>query len=205
MESAVYGHDASVTALAARMPDPYAVFVSTVVSLRTRDSVTADVSDRVLEAYPDIFKLSGADPEILAKLLHPAAFYRNKAKSLIRAAIRVISEHKGRIPSDIESLLRLPGVGRKTAQLVRAEGFGLPAVCVDIHVHRISNRLGLCETRTPDETELALTELFEKQDWNRINRIMVPFGQKICLPVSPRCTRCPLQTSCPRYGVKRSR
>lgn len=183
----------------------YAVLVSTVVSLRTRDEVTFEVSKRTLEAFPDVDSLSRTNADTLAAALYPAAFYRNKAQSLIRAAETIISDFGGAVPSDEDKLLSLPGVGRKTAQLVRAEAFGIPAICVDIHVHRISNRIGICATQSPDETERELVQVFDKKDWIRINRVLVPFGQQVCTPVSPWCTRCPVQTSCPRNGVTRSR
>lgn len=205
MEAAVCDATASVTFIAARYRTPFAVFVSTVVSLRTRDEVTFAVSQRVLSEYPDIKALAGADAGDLAELLKPAAFYHNKSVSLIDAARQILGRHAGEIPTQIEDLLALPGVGRKTAQLVRAEGHGLPAICVDIHVHRISNRLGLCDTRKPEETEKILAACFQEQDWIRVNRVMVPFGQKVCAPVSPWCSRCPLQAECPRIGVARNR
>ncbi|MFP4509814.1 MAG: endonuclease III domain-containing protein [Spirochaetota bacterium] len=179
--------------------------MSTVISLRTRDDVTFEVSKRVLEVFPNVESLARTDSETLAASLYPAAFYRNKAQSLIRAAESIVNDFGGAVPSDEEFLLSLPGVGRKTAQLVRAEAFGIPAICVDIHVHRISNRLGICTTQTAEETERALEQYFKMDDWIRVNRIIVPFGQQICTPVSPWCTRCPLQTSCPRNGVTRSR
>jgi endonuclease-3 len=181
------------------------VLVSTVISLRTRDEVTFKVSKRVLEAYPIVENLARADIDTLAESLYPAAFYRNKAESLIRAAKAIVRDFDGTVPSDEAELLSLPGVGRKTAQLVRAEAFGISAICVDIHVHRISNRLGICATENPEDTERELVHVFDKKDWIRVNRALVPFGQQVCTPVSPWCTRCPFQTSCPRNGVTRSR
>lgn len=195
----------SVTALARERPDPFAVLVSTVISLRTRDAVTEVASARLLAVAPDPRRLLDLSEEEIQGLIYPACFYRNKARSLRAIAARLLEGHGGAVPSDEASLLALPGVGRKVAALVRSEGFGLDAVCVDTHVHRISNRAGWVVTRHPDETQAALQRILPVAHWSEINTLLVSWGQRVCTPLSPFCSRCGLAPSCPRVGVGRSR
>lgn len=177
--------------------EAFPVFVSTVISLRTRDAVTRTVSARVLKSAPDVTSMISIDREELETLLKPAGFFRQKAKQLKQAAELIQSRFEGEVPDNIEDLLSLPGVGRKTANFVLGMVFGKPAICVDIHVHRISNRLGLARTSSPEETELQLQKIFPPEYWIGINHTMVTFGQRICKPVKPRCEVCPLNTICP--------
>ncbi len=177
--------------------DPYAVLVSTVVSLRTRDAVTRKVSRRLLERAPDAKTLASMDRDSLEEVLRPAGFFRQKARQLREAARMLVTEHGGNVPSTREGLLSLPGVGPKTAGYVLGMAFGKPAVCVDVHVHRISNRMGLVSTRTPEETETELQRLFPKSLWTGINHVFVRFGQNVCRPRRPDCGSCPFAGWCP--------
>jgi endonuclease-3 len=175
----------------------FPVLVSTIISLRTRDAVTRKVSRQVLEKAPDIDSMIAIEKKELERLLRPAGFYRQKAGQLKRIALILQRDYKSKVPDDMESLLGLPGVGRKTANLVMGMVFGKPSICVDVHVHRISNRLGLVNTKSPEETEYALRKLFPKAEWTGINLIMVRFGQEICRPVKQLCNKCPLSDQCP--------
>ncbi len=177
--------------------EAFSVLVSTIISLRTRDAVTRKVSRQVLRAAPDVDAMISINLAELKRLLHPAGFYRQKAGQLKRISAILRSDYDGRVPDSMDSLLSLPGVGRKTANFVLGMVFGIPAICVDVHVHRISNRLGLVNTRSPEETESALQKLFPKDEWAGINHIMVRFGQSICRPVKPLCDECPLKDRCP--------
>jgi len=184
---------------------PYALLVSCVISLRTKDEVTAVASRRLLELAPTPARLAELPERTVAKAIYPAGFYRTKARQLRRIGSILEESHGGAVPADEGGLLALPGVGRKTANLVLGLGFGVPAICVDTHVHRISNRLGLVETTSAHSTELALQKLLPRAFWIPINDLLVTFGQNRCHPLSPRCTGCPLDDLCPRVGVTRHR
>jgi len=185
--------------------DPWAVLVSTIISLRTKDEVTLASSQRLLEKAPSPFKLADLKEEVIAKLIYPAGFYRNKAASLKKIAAILLDQYGGEVPSSMDALLDLPGVGRKTANLVLTEAFDLDGLCVDIHVHRISNRCGWLCGKNPQETEMILREILPKKYWKRINYLLVLYGQKLCRPVSPFCSRCVIRKQCARNGVERSR
>lgn len=195
----------SVTAIARERRDPFRVLVSTVISLRTRDEVTAAASRRLLASARKPSALARLAERSIERLIYPAGFYRTKARHLRAIAGILVERHGGRVPSDMDELLRLPGVGRKTANLVRNLGFGLDGICVDTHVHRISNRLGWVRTASPAETEEALEAVLPRKYWILINTVLVQFGQTTCTPLSPVCSRCPLAEGCPRVGVARSR
>jgi len=184
---------------------PYALLVSCVISLRTKDEVTAAASDRLLELAPTPGRLAQLPEKKIAKAIYPAGFYNTKARQLRRIGRILEQSHGGAVPADEAALLALPGVGRKTANLVLGLGFGVPAICVDTHVHRISNRLGMVRTTTPTETEAALERVLPRRYWIDINDLLVTFGQQVCHPTSPRCASCPLGSRCPRLGVTRSR
>lgn len=186
-------------------PDPFRVLVSTIISLRTRDEVTFAASERLFAAAPDAGALASLPEHRIQELIYPAGFYRNKARDLRRIASLIIERHDGRVPDRREELTAFPGVGRKTANLVLGVGFGIPAICVDIHVHRIPNRLGWVATKTPEQTEQALMAILPQRYWIPINELLVGFGQRVCTPQSPRCSNCPLERECPRVGVTRSR
>lgn len=188
-----------------RTRDPFRLLVACVISLRTKDAVTAAASARLFAVAATPHAVASLDEARIAELIFPAGFYNTKARQIREIARRIAAEYGGRVPADRDVLLALPGVGRKTANLVLGLGFGLPAICVDTHVHRISNRLGLVVTRTPEQTEYALEEVLPQRYWIEINDLLVTFGQQICQPVSPWCSRCPLAARCPRIGVDRSR
>jgi endonuclease-3 len=149
--------------------------------------------------------MSELPEETIEKAIYPAGFYRNKARQIKEIARLIEAEHDGRVPNTLESLLAFSGVGRKTANLVLGLGFNIPSICVDTHVHRISNRLGLVTSKNPEATEFQLMELLQKRHWTDINDLLVTFGQNQCHPISPRCSTCPLDELCPRIGVERFR
>ena len=184
---------------------PFRLLVACVISLRTKDDVTAEASRRLIAIAPDAERLAEIDVDRIAKAIYPAGFYNTKARQLNAIGRILRDEYGGEVPPDETALLALPGVGRKTANLVLGLGFGVPAICVDTHVHRISNRLGLVKTKTPEQTERALTEVLPGDLWIPINDLLVTFGQNRCHPTSPRCNGCPLDDLCPRFGVTRHR
>jgi len=182
--------------------DPFRVLISTIISLRTKDSVT-------LKASKSLFKLS-ADPENMMNLseeeivnaIYPAGFYRRKAVTIKAICKDIVERFGGKVPADLDKLLSLKGVGRKTANLVLVEGFGMDAVCVDTHVHRICNRAGIVKTKTPDETEMCLREILPVQYWKKWNEMLVSYGQNVCKPRGPLCSSCKLFHLCDKVGVK---
>lgn len=184
---------------------PFETLVSTVLSLRTKDAVTGDASRRILSAAPTPAAVVALPEEEIARLIYPVGFYRTKAKNLRRTCRILVDQYGGSVPRELDELLKLPGVGRKTANLVVTIGFGDYGICVDTHVHRISNIWGYVETRMPDETEQVLRRKLPRRYWKEYNDLLVTFGQNLCVPVSPWCSRCPLAPICPRLGVKRSR
>ncbi len=184
---------------------PFRILVSCVISLRTKDEVTHGASRRLFALADTPAGIARLDEETIAGAIYPAGFYNTKARQIRAMAGILEQEHGGEVPPSREALLRLPGVGRKTANLVLGLGFGIPAICVDTHVHRISNRLGMVDTRTPEATERALEALLPRDLWIPINDLMVTFGQNQCHPTSPRCSTCTLADLCARRGVTRSR
>ncbi len=184
---------------------PFETLVSTILSLRTKDKVTEAASHRLLARAPTPKALSQLSVREVEQLIYPVGFYHTKAANLLKTCRCIIGKHKGKVPRSMDKLLALPGVGRKTANLVLTVGFGDYGICVDTHVHRISNLWGYAKTKTPDETEFALRKKLPKRHWKTFNDILVTFGQNLCLPVSPWCSRCPIKQHCPRIGLKRSR
>jgi endonuclease-3 len=198
--------DPSVTTVAEQYRhDPWAVLVSTILSLRTKDDVTLEASKRLLAKASGPRELAAMREDHVARLAYPAGFYRTKAANLKKIAAILLAEYNGGIPPDMDALLALPGVGRKTANLVLIEAFDLPGICVDVHVHRISNRCGWLRTKTPEETEMTLREILPKKYWKGLNALLVLYGQHLCRPVSPWCSRCVIQSHCGKVGVERSR
>jgi endonuclease III len=195
----------SVTAVARENSDPFRVLVATMISLRTKDEVTSRASAVLLSLAPTPAALAVLPVRKIAQSIFPAGFYNTKAKNLRTVASLLLERHGGKVPSDMEELLALPGVGRKTANLVRNLGFGLPGICVDTHVHRISNRMGWVSTRTPEQTEQALMNILPERYWIGVNEILVRYGQAVCTPVSPYCSSCPAARWCARVGVGRTR
>ncbi len=185
----------------AQTKDPFKVLVATIISARTKDEVTAKACRRLFRKVNSPSDLAALSVQEIEKLIYPVGFYRNKARYL-SVLPDALGEFGGRVPDTVEELVKLPGVGRKTANLVVAVGFGKPAVCVDTHVHRIMNIWGYVNTRTPEQTERILREKLPQKYWLKFNSILVAFGQGTCRPVAPHCDRCPLEQRCPKIGVK---
>lgn len=182
--------------------DPFQVLIATVLSQRTRDEVTDSASKKLFARYGTPAALARADAGDIEALIRKVGFYRTKAPRIKEIARIIDSDLGGRVPDDMDALLSLPGVGRKTANCTLVYGFGRDAVAVDTHVHRISNRLGLVRTKTPEETEMKLREALPRKHWKHINELLVRFGQDICRPVGPKCGACPIAELCPGRGGK---
>lgn len=198
--------DAPIVALMAQQKeDPFLTLIGCILSLRTKDEMTAAAAARLFERADTPQKMLVLSPATIARLIYPVGFYRTKAEVIRGICKDLVERFDGRVPDRIDRLLELKGVGRKTANLVVTQAFGKPGICVDTHVHRISNRWGLVKTGTPERTEMALREVLPRRHWIDYNTILVAFGQTICQPVSPWCSRCPVEVRCPRLGVKRSR
>jgi endonuclease-3 len=194
-----------IDGMAAEERNPFRVLIATILSLRTKDTLTAVVAPRLFaEADTPESMLELGEPRI-AELIYPVGFYNTKAHSIVEICRRLIEQYSSQVPADLDQLLSLPGVGRKTANLTLTIGFALPGICVDTHVHRISNIWGYVKTKTPDDTELALRAKLPAEYWIPINGLLVTLGQQICHPTSPRCSICPLTQICPRIGITRSR
>jgi endonuclease-3 len=195
----------AVTIVAQCDGSPFKVLVSCIISLRTKDEITAQASSRLFEraVTPDAMQSLPVDEG--AGLIYPAGFYRNKALQIVEISKRLMAEYGGMVPDEIDELLKFKGVGRKTANLVVTLGYGKPGICVDTHVHRICNRWGYVSTRTPDGTETVLRNKLPVEYWIEINDLLVAFGQNHCHPVSPRCSVCRLAEMCARVGVGASR
>lgn len=194
-----------ITFIANRGATPFEVLVSTLLSLRTKDEVTSGAARRLFEKAVTPRQLLALGEQETAKLIYPVGFYPTKAKRLMEISRIILEVHGGRVPDTIETLLTLPGVGRKTANLVLVEGYKQEAICVDTHVHRISNRIGYVDTKNPDQTEMALRKKLPRRHWIRYNELLVAFGQVICRPISPFCSKCPVERMCPRIGVEKNR
>jgi endonuclease-3 len=184
---------------------PFKVLIATLLSLRTRDDTTAVAAPRLFAVADTPQTMVALSVDEVAQLIYPVGFYRTKARDILAICQQLITQHAGEVPADMTQLLALPGVGRKTANLVLAIGFGIPAICVDIHVHRICNRWGYVDTTTPEETEQVLRQALPSAFWIPINGLLVTLGQQICHPTSPRCSQCPLRTVCAQRGVIRHR
>jgi endonuclease-3 len=191
--------------VAAESRDPFRVLIACILSLRTQDTTTGPAAAR-------LFALAGTPPAMLRltprqieRAIYPVGFYRTKARAIRTICHDIIERFDGRVPDEIDDLLTCTGVGRKTANLVVTMGYGKPGICVDTHVHRISNRLGYVRTNTPDETEQALRRRLPRRYWIGYNDLLVSFGQNVCTPISPRCSRCPVRALCRRVGVTSAR
>ncbi len=185
--------------------DPFRILISCLLSLRTKDQTTDEASRRLFALATDPASMLKIPVRQIERAIYPVGFYRTKAVRIHEICRRLLEEYGGRVPHLIEDLLALPGVGRKTANLVVTVGYQKPGICVDIHVHRISNRWGYVKTKTPEETEQALRSKLPTRYWITYNDLLVPFGQHLCRPVSPFCSRCNLAKYCDRVGVTRSR
>jgi endonuclease-3 len=194
-----------VTLIAMQSGSAFKVLLSTIISLRTKDEVTIGASEKIyklLTKPEDVYQVT---LEQVEQAIYPCGFYKRKSIQIMDICDRLVKEFNSVIPDDIDTLLTFSGIGRKTANLVVAEGHNLPALCVDVHVHRISNRFGYIKTKNPDETEFILRDYLDQAYWKKINYLMVAFGQALCRPVSPHCSKCPLVSMCKRVDVGKSR
>ena len=176
--------------------DPYLVLIGCILSLRTNDKTTYPATLRMLELAKTPQEMKDVKVEDLSKAIYPVGFYENKAKQIIELSRQIAEELGGIVPEEIEDLCKFNGVGRKTANLVLARGFNKPAICVDVHVHRIFNRLGYVKTKTPEETEFALRKKLPLKHWIDINTLIVTHGQNVCKPIKPNCSACPIEEYC---------
>lgn len=185
--------------------DPFLILISCLLSLRTKDKTTDEASHRLFALARTPAAMLELPLKKIERAIYPVGFYRTKAKSIHQICDRLLDAYGGTVPDSIDELVTLPGVGRKTANLVVTVGYGKPGICVDIHVHRISNRWGYIKTKTPEESEQALRNTLPKRYWITFNDLLVPYGQNLCQPVSPFCSQCKLTDYCDRVGVTKSR
>jgi len=194
-----------MTLFAAEKRNPFLILIGCILSLRTKDQTTAIATRKLFARARTPAGILQISPRRLENCIYPVGFYRTKARVIHQVCRDLIDKFGGRVPDEIDDLLTLKGVGRKTANLVVTEAYGKPGICVDTHVHRISNRWGLVRTATPEKTETALRAVLPRRHWLEYNGLLVAFGQTICQPVSPWCSRCPIEALCPGIGVTRSR
>lgn len=190
-----------VDLIAVQSRDPYRILVGAILSARTRDEVTAGALSRLFDNVPDLYSLAEQEVQTIEKLIFPVGFYKNKARFLKELPAALGEHFGGRIPDTVEALLKLPGVGRKTANLVVSVAFDKPAICVDTHVHRIMNIWAYVQTDNPLQTEMALRSKLPRRLWKKVNRILVAFGQSVCKPFRPHCDICIIGHFCPKIGV----
>jgi endonuclease III len=179
--------------------NPFKILIGTILSARTRDESTTKVLANLFRRFKDVKDLAEADTEEIKVIIHSSGFYNTKAKRIKKVSQLILERFNGEVPDDIEKLLELPGVGRKTANCVLVYGFNKAAIPVDVHVHRISNRLGLVNTKTPEKTEIDLSHIIHRRHWLKVNRIFVVYGQSICTPIKPNCELCKLKSVCKYY------
>ncbi len=184
---------------------PFRVLISCILSLRTKDEVTFPASERLFNRAPTLESLSRLDPKEIEKIIFPVGFYKTKAKQIPEICRRILKEYDGKVPDEIDELLKLKGVGRKTANLVVTLGYGKEGICVDTHVHRISNRLGLVQTKDANQTEFKLREILPRKYWIDYNDLLVTWGQNVCKPISPFCSSCGIEKYCEKVGVRTMR
>ena len=184
---------------------PFMVLISCILSLRTKDKVTAEASNRLFKLADNPQKMLGLSIKNIEKAIYPVGFYKTKAKRIKEICRVLLDDYEGVVPNEIDELLKLNGVGRKTANLTVTLGYGKLGICVDTHVHRISNRLGLVKTKTPEQTEFALRKKLPQKHWLIYNDLLVTYGQNLCVPISPWCSKCKIFKYCKRVGVKKSR
>lgn len=194
-----------VTEISQHRRSPFEVLIATVLSLRTKDEVTRSASKRLFEKATTPEDLITLGEFQISELIFPVGFYKTKAKTLISLCKQIVDDYHGEVPDNLDELLKFKGVGRKTANLVMTLGYGKLGICVDTHVHRISNRFGYVETKTPDQTEMALREKLPTKYWIEYNDLLVTWGQNICKPISPLCSKCAIISYCHRLGVTKSR
>ncbi len=184
---------------------PFMVLISCLLSLRTKDKVTAEASNRLFKLADNPEKMLGLSIKNIEKAIYPVGFYKTKSKRIKEICRVLLDDYEGVVPDEIDELLKLNGVGRKTANLTVTLGYGKLGICVDTHVHRISNRLGLVKTKTPEQTEFDLRKKLPKKHWLIYNDLLVTYGQNLCVPISPWCSKCKIFKYCKRVGVKKSR
>lgn len=194
-----------VTEMVQEKKDPFLVLIGTILSLRTKDEVTAVASRRLFEVAATPESLLEVPQKRIEELIYPVGFYRNKAKNIHEICRDILDRFDGNVPDDLDELLSMKGVGRKTANLVITMGYDKPGICVDTHVHRICNRFGYLVTKAPDETEMVLRERLPPKHWIEINDLLVVWGQNVCKPISPLCSQCVVKEICERVDVTRSR
>lgn len=194
-----------VDAMATTGDDPFRILIATILSLRTRDTVTSVVSRHLFEQADTPQAILALPRETLREIIRPVGFYNNKTDTIRKICQLLLDQYGGQVPDELNELLKLPGVGRKTANLVVIAGYNKPGICVDTHVHRISNRFGYVKTKNADKTEMALRKVLPPDLWMDINRLLVTLGQNICHPTSPKCSICVINDLCPRLNVTRSR
>ena len=193
--------DPSVTLVGKRWRTPFHVLISCILSLRTKDETTLPASERLFALADSPQALLKIPEKKIAETIFPVGFYKTKAKTIHGICRDILEKFGGKVPSTMEELLTFKGVGRKTANLVLTEGFGIPAMCVDTHVHRISNRFGYVQTKNPEETEMSLRRRLPKEYWMDYNAMLVTWGQNVCKPISPLCSQCPITQYCAQAGV----
>lgn len=197
--------DPSVTLVGKKWKSPFLVLISCIMSLRTKDETTLPASERLFKLAQTPESMLQLTVRQIEKAIYPVGFYKTKARNIKGICRDILDKFDGRVPDDIDELMTMKGVGRKTANLVLTEGYGIPAMCVDTHVHRINNRFGFVKTKNPEETEFALRDKLPKKYWIEYNALLVTWGQNICKPISPLCSRCGVNKLCGRVNVGKSR
>jgi endonuclease III len=191
-----------INKLAKKNASPFEILIATMMSARTKDETTEKAAERLFHKFNTPQKLLKAKVKEIEQLIFPVGFYKTKAKNIIKISSLILNKYKGTVPHTLDELTSLPGVGLKTAALVLSEGFGVDEICVDTHVHRISNRLGLVKTKTPQETYYELKKLLPKKFWRKTNFFFVSYGKTICTPLRPKCSICKISELCPKIGLK---
>jgi len=182
--------------------DPFLILITTIISLRTRDEITIEITKKLYKKLSKPKDILNLNISKLEKLIYPTGFYKRKAIQIHTICKSLIKNYNSIVPNDINTLLTFPGIGRKTANLILAEGYSIPAMCVDVHVNRISNRFGFIRTKTAFETEMRLRIKLNKKYWNKYNQLLVALGQSICKPITPKCSICPINKYCKKIKVK---
>lgn len=181
--------------------DPFWTLISCLLSLRTKDAVTLEATNRLYALAKNAEEIIQLPVKVIEDTIYPVGFYRKKSLIIKEVTWIIITKYKGKVPDNIDDLLSIPGIGRKTANIVLSGAYKIPAIAVDTHVHRITNRLGLVKTKNPNDTEVELVKVVPEAYWLEINDLLVTFGQNICLPLSPKCSNCPISQFCLRVGV----
>jgi endonuclease-3 len=197
--------ETAIDKIARESRSPFKVLIGTLISSRTKDEVTHDATERLFEKAKTPQQMVKLDREEIMELIYPAGFYKNKSRYILQTAQLLLDQYEGRVPDEIDELVKLPGVGRKTANLVITLAFNKPGICVDTHVHRIFNRWGYIRSTKPEETEILLREKLPQEYWIPINNVLVTYGQNLCTPISPHCSKCPVIDFCEQRGVDQHR